>query len=154
VAAASAAGAKSAAIAFDDEYRLRLGGVELRMLYFGSAYSDADAVVYFPDLTNAPMPDFAAGGTLVHGARVLDEVLKLDFTVVVGTRGGPRTRADLEAFKNRIETLVAQAGELVQHGAAPEQPLGATARHGFALVRPLNARATCRPPSKEFASAS
>jgi len=56
VAAASAAGAKSAAIAFDDEYTLRLGGVELRMLYFGSAYSDADAVVYFPDLTNARCP--------------------------------------------------------------------------------------------------
>lgn len=129
-----AADAKSPLVAFDDDYALRLGGAELRLLHFGRAYSDADAVVHFsdlkvvalgalftPDAADAPVPDFAAGGSLVNWAPVLDQVLTLDFELVVGADGAPRPRGDLEAFKTRIEMLVDLARSLVRQGAAPDQ---------------------------------
>ncbi len=52
---------------------------------------------------------------------VLDQILKLDFDVVVPGSGPPVKRADLEAFKSKIETLVSRAGGLVKNGTPKDQ---------------------------------
>ena len=56
-----------------------------------------------------PDPDYAAGGSLVGWGPVLADVLKLDFDVVVPGSGPPMSRADLVAFKTKIDTLVTRA---------------------------------------------
>jgi len=113
-------------ITYDREYKFPLGGVEVQLFHFGNAHSNSDTVVYFPDLKviavgdlftpDTPAADFAEGGSLVNWGPVLAEVLKLNFGVVVPSGGPIVARADLEAFKTKIDTLVSRATELVKKG--------------------------------------
>ena len=104
-------------ITYEHEYALRLGGVEAELMHFGNAYTSGDTVVYFPNLkvvavgdlfAAAPDPDFSAGGNLAGWGQVLAQILKLDFDVVVPSAGPPVTRADLEAFKTKIDILASR----------------------------------------------
>jgi len=110
---------------YDKHLTLGLGGIEAQVLHFGNAHTNGDTVVYFPNLkvvavgdlfAATPDPDFSAGGSLVGWGPVLAEILRLDFDVVVPGTGPMVTRADLEAFKTRIDTLVSRATMLVKKG--------------------------------------
>src|SRR5215467_14779243 len=35
---------------YDQEFTIKLGGIEVQLLHFGNAHTDGDTVVYFPDL--------------------------------------------------------------------------------------------------------
>src|SRR5208283_604007 len=117
-------------ITYDHEFRLRFGGVEAQLMHFGNAHTSGDTVVYFPNLkvvavgdlfAPTPIPDFSAGGSLVGWGPVLAEVLKLDFDVVVPGTGPTVTRADLQGYKTKIDTLVSRATGLVKNGVAKDQ---------------------------------
>jgi cyclase len=117
-------------ITYDREYTLRLGRVEAQLLHFGNAHTSGDTVVYFPNLkvvavgdlfATTPNPDFSAGGSLVGWGPVLAQILKLDFDVVVPGTGATVTRADLETFKKKLDTLVSRAVELAKKGVPKDQ---------------------------------
>ena len=118
---------------YGDRFSLTLGGIEVKLMHFGNAHTDADAVVYFTNLkvvavgdlfAATPDPDFASGGSLVGWGPALEELLKLDFDIVVPGTGPPVTRADLVVFKRKIETLVSRAARLVKKGVAKDQLMG------------------------------
>jgi glyoxylase-like metal-dependent hydrolase (beta-lactamase superfamily II) len=116
------------AFTYDRDYVMRLGGVEVELKHFGNTRSDGDTVVYFRDLkvvaigdlytAGAPMPDYAAGGSLVGWDAALARVLDLDFDLVVPSTGPVLTRADLVAFKAKIDTLLQRASALTRDGVA------------------------------------
>jgi glyoxylase-like metal-dependent hydrolase (beta-lactamase superfamily II) len=115
---------------YDHEQTLHFGAVEVRLLHLGSARTNGDTVVYFPDLkavavgdlySASPEPDFSAGGSLVGWSSVLSEVLKLDFNVVVPGKGATVSRTDLEALKGKIETLILRATLLARKGIPKDQ---------------------------------
>jgi glyoxylase-like metal-dependent hydrolase (beta-lactamase superfamily II) len=115
---------------YEREHLVRLGGIEVQVMHFGNAHTNADTVVYFPNLkvvaignlfSNTPNPDFSAGGSLVNWGPVLADVLKLDFDVAVPSAGPPVNRAEVEAFKTKIDLLVARAGTLVKNGVPKDQ---------------------------------
>ncbi len=117
-------------ITYDHDYRLQLDGVEAQLFHFGNAHTNGDTVVYFPNLKvlavgdlfgSMPYPDFSAGGSLVGWGPVLAQILKLDFDVVVPGSGPIAARADLEEFKNKIDTLVSRANVLVRNGVPKNQ---------------------------------
>lgn len=132
-AAGSTAGAAPGlpTITFDRNYTLRLGGIEAEVMHFGNARTNGDSVVYFPNLKvvavgdlfspDAPEPDYSNGGSLVNWGAVLAQVLKLDFDVVVPSTGPLVSRADLEAFKTKIDTLVSRAVALVKDGVPQDE---------------------------------
>jgi cyclase len=110
---------------FDHDFTIKLGGIEAQLFHFGSAHTSGDTVVYFPNLrvvavgdlfAPQPNPDFGAGGSLVGWGPVLDEILKLDFDVAVPGTGPMISRADLQAFRSKIDTLVSRAAALVKRG--------------------------------------
>lgn len=131
--AASAAKRPGLVVGFDDAYHLRVGGVEVQVFHYGKGHSDNDAVVYFPDLkviavgdlfgSDAPAPDFAAGGSLIGWRAALEQVLKLDFEIVVPGHGPLATRADLLAYKAKVDTLLSRAASLVNQGVGKDQLL-------------------------------
>jgi glyoxylase-like metal-dependent hydrolase (beta-lactamase superfamily II) len=95
-----------------------VGGIQFRVMNFGYAHTNGDTVVYFPNLkvvalgdlyAAAPEPDLSAGGNLAGWSRTLAEVLKLDFDVAVPAKGPTISKAELETFKARIDTLIAQS---------------------------------------------
>jgi len=118
------------AVTYANDYRIHLGGVDVQLLHFGNAHTNADTVVYFPNLkvvavgdlvASAPNPDYSAGGSLLGWGPVLAQVLKLDFDVAVPSEGSTVTRADVEAFKTKLDTLIARATALVSKGVPKDQ---------------------------------
>jgi hypothetical protein len=115
-------------VAYDNDYTLRLGGVEVRAMHLGRAQTDDSAVVLFPDMrviavgdlysAGAPKLDYLAGGSLLEWGPTLAAVLALDFDVVVPGDGAPVTRAELQAFKSKIDTLALRATALFRLGTA------------------------------------
>jgi glyoxylase-like metal-dependent hydrolase (beta-lactamase superfamily II) len=113
------------------DFTMRLGGVQVQLKHFGNAHTSGDTVAYFPDLKvvavgdlfspNAPDPDFSGGGSLVDWGTVLDQILKLDFEGAVPNMGPMITRADLEAFKTKLDTVVSRATRLVKQGTPKDQ---------------------------------
>jgi glyoxylase-like metal-dependent hydrolase (beta-lactamase superfamily II) len=112
---------------FAKEYTLKFGGAEVRLYSFGRGHSGGDTMVYFPDTKvvmvsdqmtdNAPIVDFANGGSAVGWAPMLDSVLKLDFEMAIPGRGEPKTRADVEAYRTKFATVVTRAREAIKAGA-------------------------------------
>jgi len=115
------------------EHTIRLGGTEVRLYHFGRAHTSGDSVVYFPDLktvvvsdvvttgATGPLADYNGGGSFVEWPKVLDGILKLDFDTCIPGNGGPLTKADVEAYKTKIDTFVARAKEAVAKGVPKDQ---------------------------------
>ena len=117
-------------ITFENDYTLRLGGVEAQLLHFGNAHTDGDTVVYFPNLKVVAAgaligpdvsPNFSSGGSLIGWRNALRQMLKLDFDVAVPVGGPMQNRAEVEAFKARVDELVNHASCLVTDGATKGQ---------------------------------
>ena len=112
---------------FPKDYTLKFGGAEVRLYSFGRGHSGGDTMVYFPDAKvvmvsdqmtdNAPLVDFANGGSAVGWAPILEGVLKLDFEMAIPGRGEPKTRADVEAYRTKFATVVTRASDAIKAGA-------------------------------------
>jgi len=115
---------------YDQEFTIKLGGVQVQLLHFGNAHTNGDTVVYFPDLkviavgdlyATAPNPDFSAGGSLVGWGPVLARILQLDFDIVVPGTGPMVTKSELVTFKKQIDRVISLATELVKQGVPKDQ---------------------------------
>jgi len=114
-------------ITFAKDYDLKYGGVEVQAHSYGRGHTGDDTMVYFPDLkvvmvsdqiTDAtPIVDFANGGSAVEWTQILDGVLKLDFDMAIPGRGEPKTRADVEAYRDKFATLIRRASDAIKAGA-------------------------------------
>ena len=103
------------------------------MLHYGRGHTGGDAIIYFPALkvihtgdlflTNPPQPfiDYAQGGSAAEWTGTLDQTLKLDFDVAVPSTGPTVSRAQIEAFKAKIDTLVSRASALVNTGLPKDE---------------------------------
>lgn len=116
---------------------VKLGGVEVRGYYFGRAHTGGDTIVYYPDLKvvetgdivvgTAPNWDWPNGGSLLEGQKVLASILKLDFDTVIPGHSAPgqttMSKADLQAFKMKVDTFAMRAKDLVKKGTPKAQLL-------------------------------
>src|SRR5688572_4078696 len=115
---------------FAKDYTLQLGGAEVQLHFYGRGHTGDDTMVYFPDakvvmvsdqMTDGnPIVDWANGGSWVEWPRSLEGVLKLDFEMAIQGRGEPKTRADVQAFKNKVELVITRANEAIKAGATKE----------------------------------
>ena len=122
-------------VTYTDDYTVRLGGAEVRVLHLGRAHTGGDSVVFFPDLgvvatsdavmTVAPGPlvDYAGGGSATDWLRVLDAMLALDFQTAVPGAGMPLTKADVQAFRQQLGTVIDRARALAGKGVPADQLL-------------------------------
>jgi cyclase len=123
----------AATITYDKERTLRLGGVTVEAHYFGRAHTSGDTVVYYPDLKvvavsdvvttgrTGPLADYAGGGSFVEWPKTLDGILSLDFDTAIAGNGEPLSKADVEAYRTKIETFVSRAREAVKQGVPKDQ---------------------------------
>jgi glyoxylase-like metal-dependent hydrolase (beta-lactamase superfamily II) len=122
---------------FAKDYDLKFGGAEIQAFSFGRGHTGDDTMVYFPDLkvvmvsdqiTNAtPIVDFANGGSAVEWPQILDGVLKLDFEMAIPGRGEPKSRAEVQMFRQSFATLLSRASEAIKSGTTRDQ-LGSTVK--------------------------
>ena len=115
---------------FAKDYVLKLGGAEVQAHFYGRGHTGDDTMVYFPDAKvvmvsdemtdTSPVIDWANGGSWVEWSKVLDGVLKLDFETAIQGRGEPKTRADVEAFKKKVDLVISRASDAIKAGATKE----------------------------------
>jgi cyclase len=116
---------------FPKDYTLKLADAEVRLYSFGRGHTGDDTMVYFPDtkivmvsdqITDAtPIVDFANGGSAVEWTKILDGVLSLDFEQAIPGRGEPKSKADVQAYRMKFDTVVKRAADAMKAGATKEQ---------------------------------
>jgi cyclase len=114
-------------VTFAKDYDLKFGGAEVQAHSYGRGHTGDDTMVYFPDLkivmvsdqiTDAnPIVDFANGGSAVEWTQILDGVLKLDFDMAIPGRGEPKSRAEVQAFRDKFATLISRSSDAIKAGA-------------------------------------
>ena len=120
---------------FADETAVFLGGAEVQMFHFGRGHTNGDAVVYFPDLrtvhtgdlfvygqrldgsTLSPFWDFGNGGSVLEWPATLTRLLALDFDTVIPGHGPILTKADIRAFRSKLETVIDRVRAEIAAGA-------------------------------------
>jgi glyoxylase-like metal-dependent hydrolase (beta-lactamase superfamily II) len=115
---------------FTKDYVLKFGGAEVDAHSYGRGHTGDDTMVYFPDLKvvmvsdqmsdATPIVDFANGGSAVEFTRSLEGVLKLDFDMAIPGRGEPKTRADVQAFRDKFASVISRASDAIKAGATKE----------------------------------
>jgi cyclase len=117
------------------EYTVSLGDVKVELHHFGRAHTSGDTVVYFPDLKvvsvsdvvttgkTGPLIDYAGGGSAADWTNVLAGILSLDFDAAIPGNGDVLTKADVQAYKTKFDTVIARARELVRKGVPQDQLL-------------------------------
>jgi glyoxylase-like metal-dependent hydrolase (beta-lactamase superfamily II) len=115
---------------FAKDYVLKFGGAEVDAHFYGRGHTGDDTMVYFPDLKvvmvsdqisdTTPIVDFANGGSAVEFTRSLEGVLKLDFDMAIPGRGEPKTRADVEAFRDKFAMVISRASDAIKAGATKD----------------------------------
>src|SRR5438105_9337058 len=118
-------------VTFAKDYVLKLGGAEVQAHSYGRGHTGDDTMVYFPDLKvvmvsdqitgTTPIVDFANGGSAVEWTQILDGVLRLDFEMAIPGRGEPKSRADVQAFRDKFASLVKRAQDAIKAGATRDQ---------------------------------
>ncbi len=118
------------------QYTVSLGDVKVELHHFGRAHTSGDTVVYFPDLKvvavsdvvttgkTGPLIDYAGGGSATDWTNVLAGILALDFDAAIPGNGDVLTKADVQAYKTKFDTVIARARELVRMGVPQDQLLG------------------------------
>ena len=120
-------------VTFTTEAASHLGGAEVQMHYLGTGHTNGDIVVYFPDLRviamgdlfvvlgNVPYVDYAGGGSTLGWVPTLERALKFDFDTVMPGHGPVSTRADLQKYKDNLQTLHTRTRELIKQGVPKDQ---------------------------------
>jgi len=112
---------------FAKDYTLKLADAEVRLYHFGRGHTGDDTMAYLPDAKvvmvsdnitdGTPIVDFANGGSAVEWPRTLDGVLALDFEQAIPGRGEPKSKADIQAYRTRFDTVVRRAADAIKAGA-------------------------------------
>ena len=117
-------------ITFDKEARVDLGGVTVRLLWFGGAHTKGDELVFVePDRTlisgdvvqNKVVPNiFSDGGTPSSWLAVLDQIAALNALHVLPTHSAPGDGSLVALEKKFISDLRASALDLKKKGVSVE----------------------------------
>jgi cyclase len=118
-------------VTYDTRDKITLGGASVQLMHFAPAHTDADTIVYFPDLKvvaagdelNAISPnfDYAGGASIAGWLTSLDAVMKLDWDKAIPGHGpDPMTRDQVVAFRGKLATLLDRARAQVKAGATKD----------------------------------
>ena len=119
-------------VSYAKDRSVKVGAASAEAHYYGRGHTNGDTVVYFPDVkvvslgdlvvATAPNVDFPFGGSLVEYQQTLASILKLDFdTAIPGHGNDPMTRAEVQAFKGKVDTVLSRAKELIAKGTPKDQ---------------------------------
>lgn len=130
-------------ITFSNSTRVRLGGKEVRMHYFGRGHTNGDAFVYFPShrvlhtgdmfVAGAPLIDYANGGSGIEWTNSILQALQLDFDRVIPGHGPLMAKADLQGWNDAFGTVRMRMSELKRSGRSKEDAAKAVKLDDLAL---------------------
>jgi len=122
-------------ITYDKQYDVTLGGVTVEARHFGRSHTSGDSIIYFKDLKvvalsdalttggQGPLIDYAGGGSALEWRQVFKDLLKLDFDAAIPGNGPVLTKAEVQAFATKFDTVVDRLTALVKAGTPKDQIL-------------------------------
>jgi cyclase len=122
-------------VTFTTEAAIHVGGAEVQLHHLGTGHTNGDIVVYFPDLRviamgdlfvvlgRVPYVDYAGGGSTLGWLPTLENALKFDFDTVIPGHGPVATRADLQKYKESLQTLHTRTRDLIRQGVPKDRYL-------------------------------
>jgi glyoxylase-like metal-dependent hydrolase (beta-lactamase superfamily II) len=123
-----------AKLTYTKDKKVKVGKAKAEAHYFGRGHTSGDTFVWFPDVkvvsggdmivSTAPNADMPFGGSVVEWVSALDKVLKLPFEYVIPGHGNdPMTRAQVQEFRNKWNTVLTRGIESVKKGTPKDQLL-------------------------------
>ena len=116
---------------FANEGAVYLGGVEVKLFWFGRGHTNGDTVIYFPDLKTIhagdliidamPVIDYPGGGSALDFIATIDKLLSLDFDTLVPGHGRIMTKDEARAYRTRFETMNERMRALIRKGVTKDQ---------------------------------
>jgi cyclase len=121
-------------ISFAKNYTVKLKGATATAYAVRAAHTASDSVVYFPNektiamgdnmFPGAPTIDWLNGGRLLGMQANWTKLDKLDFdTMIPGHGDGPVSRAEFEADRKKLDTLIDRLRALVKAGTPKSEIL-------------------------------
>jgi glyoxylase-like metal-dependent hydrolase (beta-lactamase superfamily II) len=122
-------------LTFTTEAAIHVGDAEVQLHHLGPGHTNGDIVVYFPDLRviamgdlfvvlgRVPYVDYAGGGSTLGWLPTLERALKFEFDTVIPGHGPVATRADLQKYKDSLQTLHTRTRDLIRQGVPKDQYL-------------------------------
>jgi cyclase len=118
-------------ITFANEGAVYLGGVEVKLFWFGRGHTNGDTVIYFPDLKTIhagdliidamPVIDYPGGGSALEFISTIDKLLTLDFDTMIPGHGKIMTKDDARAYRARFQTMNDRMRALIRKGVTKDQ---------------------------------
>ena len=125
-------------VTYGDEVRVNLANKQVVGYHFGRCHTDGDTFVYFPALKvlatgdcittgngqGVPNPptssriniDYNNGGNFTEAIKTVDQVLKLDFDLVVPGHGPLVKKADIARWHGGLQRLQTRVSALLREG--------------------------------------
>lgn len=118
-------------IVFADQAAVYLGGVEVQLFYLGRGHTNGDTVIYFPDLKTVhtgdliidgmPVIDYDAGGSAIEFVKTIDNLLKMDFDIMIPGHGRVMKKDDVRAYRARFAEMNRRMRELARKKVPKDQ---------------------------------
>jgi glyoxylase-like metal-dependent hydrolase (beta-lactamase superfamily II) len=118
-------------ITFANEGAVYLGGIEVKMYWFGRGHTNGDTVIYFPDLKTIhagdliidamPVIDYPGGGSALEFISTIDKLLALDFDMMIPGHGRIMTKDEARAYRTRFQTMNERMRDVIRKGVTKEQ---------------------------------
>jgi glyoxylase-like metal-dependent hydrolase (beta-lactamase superfamily II) len=118
-------------ITFANEGAVYLGGIEVKLFWFGRGHTSGDTVVYFPDLKTIhagdliidamPVIDYPGGGSALEFIATIDKLLTLDFDTLIPGHGRLMTKAEARAYRARFQEMNNRMRALIRKGVTKDQ---------------------------------
>ena len=121
-------------IMFDREYHVELDGIRAEARHWGPARTNADSTVYFPDRRILVAGELVnmdghiaidakdGGGSLLGLRQRLDDVLALDFALVIPGQGGNAiTRSEFLLYRDRVDALIERCIAAIGQGVPQDR---------------------------------
>lgn len=134
-------------VLYDNERDIALGGAEIEVMFLGAGHTGSDSYVYFPDLkvlafgdqlVTSPLLDYRGGASLPAWIATLDRALALDWDTALPGHGPVMGRADVTAFRDKLQTLLDRARAAAAAGT-PKDKLFEAIEHDdlFPMMAPF-----------------
>jgi len=118
-------------ITFANEGAVYLGGVEVKLHWFGRGHTSGDTVIEFPDLKTVhvgdlvidgmPVIDYPGGGSAIEFISTIDKLLTLDFDTMIPGHGKLMTKDDVRAYRVRFQTMNDRMKAAIRRGVTKDQ---------------------------------
>jgi cyclase len=118
-------------ITFGNEAEVYLGGVEVRLHWFGRAHTNGDTVIEFPDLKTIhtgdiiidaiPVIDYPGGGSAIEFLTTIDRMLTLDFDTAILGHGRTMTKQEVRDYRMRFAEMNRRLKALIDRGVTKDR---------------------------------